>query len=228
MKTFKALGVLMSYPQTEWLQHLDECRALLEQEGLLPAKSRRAVLAFVDTLQASDLYRLQEDYVSTFDRGRAHALHLFEHIHGESRDRGQAMVNLAEAYAEKGLVIDRAELPDYLPLFLEFLSCCPPNEAVELLAEPVDVIATIGARLKKKRSPYATLFEALVALSKVKPKQERVSELLAATPDEDSLEALDREWEETAAFDGPPGQPGCQGCTAPAQRSQDGLQMKIN
>jgi nitrate reductase delta subunit len=228
MKTFKILGVLMSYPQMEWLKHTDECPPLLKEEHLLPAKELRAVLAFIDTLQAGELYRLQEDYVSTFDRGRAHALHLFEHIHGESRDRGQAMVNLAEAYAGKGLVIDRAELPDYLPLFLEFLSICPPNEAVELLGEPVDVIATIGARLKKKGSPYAVLFEALVALSKAKPKHERVSELLAATPDEDSLEALDREWEEAAAFDGPPGQASCQGCAAPGQGSQDGLRMKIN
>jgi len=218
----------MSYPQPQWLQHLDECRQLLEEERLLPAKAMRAVLAFIDTLQAGELYRLQEDYVSTFDRGRAHALHLFEHIHGESRDRGQAMVNLAEAYANKGLVIDRAELPDYLPLFLEFLSCCPPSEAVELLGEPVDVIATIGVRLKKKGSPYAALMEALVALSKVTPKRDRVSELLAATPIEDSLEALDKEWEEAAAFDGPPGQASCQGCSTPGQISRNSLQIKIN
>lgn len=228
MKTFKVLGLLMSYPQPEWLQHLDECRLLLEEEQLLPAKAMRAVLALIDTLQAGEVYRLQEDYVSTFDRGRAHALHLFEHIHGESRDRGQAMVNLAEAYAEKGLVIDRAELPDFLPLFLEFLSCCPMSEAVELLGEPVDVIATIGARLRKKGSPYAALMEALVALSKVSPKRERVNELLAATPDEDSLEALDKEWEEAAAFDGPPGQENCHGCAMPGRNSQDSLQIKIN
>jgi len=228
MKTFKILGVLMSYPQVDWLRHLDECAALLKKERLLPAKDLRAVLAFIDTLHAGGLYRLQEDYVSTFDRGRAHALHLFEHIHGESRDRGQAMVNLAEAYAAKGLVIDRAELPDYLPLFLEFLSTCPPSEAVEFLGEPVDVIATIGSRLKKKGSPYAVLFEALVTLSRAKPKRERVSELLAATPDDDSLEALDREWEEAAAFDGAPGQASCRGCAAPGHSSQDGLQMKIN
>jgi len=228
MKTFKVLGLLMSYPQPEWLQHTDECRSLLEEEHLLPATELQAVTAFIDTLQADDLFRLQEDYVSTFDRGRAHALHLFEHIHGESRDRGQAMVNLAEAYAGKGLFIDRAELPDYLPLFLEFLSCCPPNEAVELLAEPVDVIAAIGARLKKKRSPYAVLFEALVALSKATPKRKRVSKLLAATADEDSLEALDKEWEEAAAFNGSPGQASCRGCAAPARSPQDSLQIKIN
>jgi nitrate reductase delta subunit len=223
MKTFKILGVLLSYPRPEWLQHLDECKPLLKEENLLPAKHLRAVLAFVESLQNTDPYRLQEEYVATFDRGRAHCLHLFEHIHGESRDRGQAMVNLTEAYAEKGLIIDRAELPDYLPLFLEFLSCCPADEAVEFLREPVDIIATIGTRLNKKTSSYAVLFESLVALSRARPRQARVSELLAATPDDDSLEALDREWEEAAAFAGPPGQLDCGGCAAP----HDSLQIKI-
>jgi nitrate reductase delta subunit len=224
MKTFRILGMLMSYPQPAWLQHLDECSVVLREENLLPARTLRVVMAFIDTLQAADPYCLQEDYVATFDRGRAHALHLFEHIHGESRDRGQAMVNLAEAYAEKGLVIDQAELPDYLPLFLEFLSCCAADEAVELLGEPVDVIATIGARLRKKGSQYAALFEALVALSKVRPRRERVSEMLAAVPEEDSLEALDKEWEEAGAFARPSGQPDCRGCAF----RNDGLHSKAN
>jgi nitrate reductase delta subunit len=224
MKTFKILGLLLSYPQPAWLDHLDACRALLKEERLLPARRLNAVLGFIDRLESTQLLQLQEDYVATFDRGRAHSLHLFEHIHGESRDRGQAMVNLADAYAEKGLAIDQAELPDYLPLFLEFLSCCPQVEALELLGEPVEVIATIGARLKKQASPYAMLFEALVSLSRVRPKPGLVKELLMATPDEGSLEALDKEWEETAAFDGPPAPIGCQGCAAPAS---DGLRTKI-
>ena len=223
MKTFKSLGLLLSYPQADWLRHIDACRAVLKEERLLTGKPLAAVLGLIDTLESGDLYQLQEDYVATFDRGRAHCLHLFEHIHGESRDRGQAMVNLSATYADKGLVIDRAELPDYLPLFLEFLSCCSPGEAVELLGEPVEVIAAIGQRLKEKRSPYAAIFEALVALSKARPRQDWMNALLASTPAEDSLAAMDREWEEAAAFAAPAGQPGCQSCTA----RQDGLQLKV-
>ena len=176
-----------------------------------------------DDLDDEDPLALQERYVATFDRGRAHSLHLFEHIHGESRDRGQAMVNLAATYADKGLVIDRAELPDYLPLFLEFLSCCAPSEAIDLLAEPVEVIAAIGQRLKEKGSPYSAVFEALVALSRARPRQDWMNALLASTPAEDSLASLDREWEEAAAFGALPEPQDCGGCSA----RQDGLHVKV-
>jgi nitrate reductase delta subunit len=222
MKTFRILGLLLSYPQSGWLAHLDECRVVIAEEELLPAKHRKAVLAFIDALGAGEPLALQERYVATFDRGRSHSLHLFEHIHGESRDRGQAMVDLAAAYAEKGLVISQAELPDYLPLFLEFLSCCTPDEAVGLLGEPVEVIAAIGARLRGKGSPYAALFDALVGLSKAKPRQDWLGELLAAPPEDDSLEALDREWEEAAAFATPSAQSSCQDCAA----NKHGLHVK--
>ena len=224
MKTFKALGLLMSYPKPEWLSHLDECKAVLEQEQFLPKKQLSAVLALIEQLRSSDLYELQEQYVATFDRGRSHCLHLFEHIHGESRDRGQAMVNLAAAYAEKGLFIDRAELPDYLPLFLEFLSLCPADEAVGLLGEPIDIIATIAARLNERRTPYAALFDALVALSKAKPDHDRIREVIAGQPEDTSLEALDKDWEEAAAFAGPPAQSGCDACSGPS----NGLRVTIH
>ena len=215
MKTFKVLGLLLSYPKSEWLSHLDECEAVLTQEKFLPKKQLSAVLALVEQLRSTDPYELQEQYVATFDRGRSHCLHLFEHIHGESRDRGQAMVNLAAAYEQKGLFIDQAELPDYLPLFLEFLSLCPADEAVGMLGEPIDIIATIAARLDERRSPYAALFDALVALSKARPDRDRIKEVIAAQPEDTSLEALDKDWEEAAAFAGPPAQSGCDACPAP-------------
>lgn len=216
MKTLKVLGLLLSYPQPEWIVHLDECEAALVHDGALPKKSLSAVLALTREMKAANIYDLQEDYVETFDRGRSHCLHLFEHIHGESRDRGQAMVNLAAAYEEKGLHIDSAELPDYLPLFLEYLSLCPPEEALGLLGEPIDIIATIAARLEEKRSRYAVLFRALVALSRIKPNRLRVEEALAANREDESLEALDKEWEEAAAFDGSPDQADCNGCAKPS------------
>ena len=224
MKTFKVLGLLMSYPKPEWVAHLDECETVLAQERFLPKRQLSAVLELVETLKSTDLYELQEQYVATFDRGRSHCLHLFEHIHGESRDRGQAMVNLASAYEEKGLFIDRAELPDYLPLFLEFLSLCPADEAVALLGEPIDIIATISVRLKDRKSPYAAVFDSLVALSKIKPDPDRIREVVAEGPEDASLEALDKEWEEAAAFAGPPSKSGCAACTTPP----NGLNVTIH
>jgi len=214
----------MSYPQPEWLTHLDECEAALAGEAWLPKKQLSAVLELIEALASTDLYELQEQYVATFDRGRSHCLHLFEHIHGESRDRGQAMVNLAAAYEEKGLFIEQAELPDYLPLFLEFLSLCPADEAVGLLGEPIDIIATIAARLTERRSPYAALFEALVALSKTRPDRSRIREAIAEGPEDLSLEALDKDWEEAAAFAGRPSASGCDACSGPP----NGLHVTIH
>jgi nitrate reductase delta subunit len=223
MRTFKVLGLLLSYPKPEWVAHLEECESVLMQEKFLPKRKLSPVLAFIAELKTADIYSAQEEYVATFDRGRSHCLHLFEHIHGESRDRGQAMVNLASAYEEKGLIIDQAELPDYIPLFLEFLSLCPSDEAVTLLGEPIDVIATIGARLGERKSPYAPLFDALVALSKVRPDQEKISEVLAEGLEDTSLEALDKEWEEAAAFGGQTDQSACETCPAPS----NGLNVTI-
>jgi len=223
MKTFKILGLLMSYPETKWVTHLDELKPLLREENFLPKKNLQAVLVFIDRLKSADLFSLQEQYVSTFDRGRSHCLHLFEHIHGESRDRGQAMVDLSDAYKEKGLFIDHAELPDYIPLFLEFLSLCPRDEAVALLGEPIDIMATIATRLKKRDSSYAVLFDALVALSRVKPSKEKIEEVMAQEPEDNSLEAMDKEWEEAAAFAGQPDQSVCGGCQAP----DNGLNIQI-
>jgi len=223
MKTFKVLGLLMSYPRPEWVEHLDEFGLLLVEEGFLPKKHLQTVLAFIEELKIADLYSVQEEYVSTFDRGRSHSLHLFEHIHGESRDRGQAMVNLSDAYEEKGFFIDQKELPDYIPLFLEFLSLCPVDEAVSLLGEPIDIMATIATRLRKRDSSYATIFDALVALSRIKPSQDKIKEVLAQAPEDNSLEAMDKEWEEAAAFAGQPGQSDCGSCVTPS----DGLNIKI-
>jgi nitrate reductase delta subunit len=216
MKTFKVMGLLMSYPKPEWVSHLEECKLLLEQEKFLPKKHLKAVTAFIEMLRTADLYSVQEEYVATFDRGRSHSLHLFEHIYGESRDRGQAMVNLIDAYEEKGLFIDQAELPDYIPLFLEFLSLCPVDEAITLLGEPIDIMATIAARLQERDSSWAAMFAALVALSKVKPNQDKIEEVLAQGLEDNSLEALDKEWEEAAAFAGQPDQSDCRACVAPS------------
>lgn len=224
MKTFKALGLLMSYPEPEWLAHIDEIESSLLDEDFVPKKQLQAVRAFIAKLKTSDLFDAQETYVSTFDRGRLHSLHLFEHIHGESRDRGQAMVNLADAYAAKGLFIDKSELPDFIPLFLEFLSLCPAKEAVALLSEPVDILAAIATRLHKRDASYAALFDALVALSKVRPSAEVLQAVMDQAPEDDSLEALDKEWEEAAAFATTPQQSGCGGC----QAASGGIPVKIN
>jgi nitrate reductase delta subunit len=213
MKTFKLLGLLLTYPVSETLAHWTKIGELLANEKLLPKKQLERLNSFIDEKLAQDIYGAQEDYVETFDRGRGHCLHLFEHVHGESRERGPAMVDLTEMYASKGLLINQAELPDYLPLFLEYCSSCEYAEAKSLLGEVATILASIGAKLKKRNNAYHIIFDALQVLAAVKVSQKVIDAAVAAVLEEDnSLEALDKEWEESAAFGGDPQQEDCHSC----------------
>jgi len=217
-RTFKVLSALLSYPTAEFQAAMPELAAALDGEALLPSAIRRQLGALLDELSTGDLYDLQERYVLLFDRTRSLSLHLFEHVHGESRDRGQAMIDLKALYENGGLEIDAAELPDFVPLFLEFLSTRPRAEANELLAQPAHIYAALAERLRKRRSAYEAVFRALVALAAAKPEAETVSALLAQPdPDAMDLAALDAAWEDEPVRFGPDGGAGC----------KDGLIAKI-
>lgn len=218
MKTFKILGLLLTYPEGTILSASDALLETLHDEALIPKKSLTQIKHFLHIQKNRDLLEIQEEYVEAFDRSRAHCLHLFEHIHGESRDRGQAMVDLSDMYASKGLYIDNNELPDYLPLFMEYLSRCSFKEASLLLGEAIDVIAVIGAKLKKRKYPYAAIFGAIEALSAVTPNKIKIIEALEHGPkDPETLEELDEQWKEAEAFSGDPQKDlaaDCNGCNA--------------
>lgn len=214
MKSFKILGLLLSYPTAELQQDMADLIAVIRRENILPTKLEKQLITFMEQLAKRNLLKAQEDYVSLFDRGRGNSLYLFEHIHGESRDRGQAMVDLIDHYREKGLALNARELPDYLPLFLEFLSICAPSEAQETLGEVVHIIAAIGAKLKKRDSGYSVVFEALARLTDARIDEEFVRQaLIEEAARDDSLEALDKEWDEAPAFDGI-GDSACNTCAA--------------
>lgn len=205
-QTFKILSLLLSYPTAELQAAAGEFHHILASEALLAPSDRELLAPLIDALATGDLYDLQERYVLLFDRTRSLSLHLFEHVHGESRDRGQAMVDLMALYERHGLAIEARELPDYLPLFLEFLSTLPTDDARALLAEPLHVVGALRERLRKRDSIYSSVFYALEALARGKAAPDLVEALLAA-PDEapDDLEALDRAWEEAAvSFAGGP------------------------
>ncbi|MEO1226152.1 MAG: nitrate reductase molybdenum cofactor assembly chaperone [Pseudomonadota bacterium] len=196
---FKVLSVLLTYPSKEIAAAGADLKKALLDEGLVPDGLQRRLGRLCDELAGRDLIDLQERYVLLFDRSRSLSLHLFEHVHGESRDRGQAMVDLMELYERHGLSIDAKELPDYLPLFLEFLSTLPLDEARVLLAEPLPVITALKERHRKRDSAYAVVFEALEALAAGKAQPAEAA-TLATPPDEDPDDhaALDQIWEEEA------------------------------
>ncbi|MDH3581165.1 MAG: nitrate reductase molybdenum cofactor assembly chaperone [Hyphomicrobiales bacterium] len=203
-RTFKVLSALLTYPSDELKSATEDLRSVLRSEGVVKGGSLQRVEALIDEIRDRDLYDLQERYTLLFDRTRSLSLHLFEHVLGESRDRGQAMVDLAEHYEQNGFVISARELPDYLPLFLEFLSVVPVDDAKMLLADPADIIAALDERLRKRRSSYRAVFQALRAISRGKTDAARLAELISE-PDvaPDDLAALDSEWEEAAVVFGP-------------------------
>ena len=137
MKSLHLLSLLLQYPSKDLQSVSGEIRQRLNDDRSLQAKSVEALNPLLTRLATSDIYDAQEAYVELFDRGRAHSLHLFEHVHGESRDRGQAMVDLRERYLTAGLEPTGNELPDYLPLFLDYCSTLPAEAARDMLAEPV-------------------------------------------------------------------------------------------
>src|SRR5207244_12015926 len=141
-KTFKALSILLSYPTAEFQQVAGKLRTVIETEGLVPPSVRRQLDGLLTEIASGDLYDLQERYVLLFDRTRSLSLHLFEHVHGESRDRGQAMVDLKALYERHGLLMSSSELPDHLPLVLEFLSTIPGADARQVPADTAPVWAS--------------------------------------------------------------------------------------
>lgn len=163
---FRAYAALLSYPSHELLAAIDEINEVIQTAP----DAQQTVVPLLEQLRKDTLLDAQERYVSTFDRNPSHSLHLFEHIHGESRDRGQAMVNLMQEYTNNDCYITQAELPDYLPLFLEFLSVLSPEEATEMLNGAVDVIAEIEKRLTSNNSLYAGVLTQLISFATVEPK----------------------------------------------------------
>ncbi len=209
-RTFKALSALLTYPTAELQQACGEISEAVEKQAALPSAVRNQLRKLVSELGSDDLYDLQERYVLLFDRTRTLSLHMFEHVHGESRDRGQAMIDLKAQYESHGLFMSAAELPDFVPLFLEYLSVLPARDACVTLGQPAHIFAAMAERLRKRQSSYEAVFRALVALAAAKPKDDEVSALLTLPdPDATDLAALDAAWEAEAVTFGPGATDGC-------------------
>ena len=209
-RTLKALSLILSYPTRELQQAMPEIGAVLASDTRLTAAERRALRPLVDDLTQRDIFELEEQFVLLFDRSRTLSLNLFEHVHGESRDRGGAMVSLVETYRDGGFDPATSELPDHLPVLLEFLSMRPAQEARETLADAAHIFTALIGRLARRESNYAPVFGALVQLAGVKADKQAVSEMLAQ-PDDDptNLEALDEVWEDSEVLFGPDPNAGC-------------------
>ncbi|ANR77215.1 nitrate reductase molybdenum cofactor assembly chaperone [Kosakonia sacchari] len=187
---------LLEYPDTALWQHQQEVfDALASGENLTKADAQQVGI-FLRDLTSQDLLDAQANYSELFDRGRATSLLLFEHVHGESRDRGQAMVDLLAQYERHGLQLDSRELPDHLPLYLEYLAQLPLAEAIGGLQDIAPILALLKARLAQRESHYATLFDALLSLANTQVDNAQVAEKIAGEARDDTPQALDAVWEE--------------------------------
>jgi len=190
--TLRVLAHLVAYPDAKLRARLGELREALHAERALAPSRLAEIDALIDRLQADDPFDTEAAYVEMFDRGRGTALHLFEHVHGDSRDRGPAMVDLIKTYEQAGLFIAPGELPDHLVVVLEYASTQPPAQAREFLRELAHILQAIFSALLRRKSAYASLLAALLELA-----GERAQAV--TLPAE---EALDASWEEPVAFGG--------------------------
>ena len=209
-RALKALSLILSYPTQELQKAMPEIGAVLASDTRLTAAARRALRSLVESLAERDIYDLEEEFVMLFDRSRTLSLNLFEHIHGESRDRGSAMVSLVETYQSAGFDPATSELPDHLPVLLEFLATRPPAEAQEILADAAHIFEALNARIARRESSYDAAFKGLVQLAGTKANSDAVAEILAKPDDDPSdLKALDEVWEESEVIFGPDPNAGC-------------------
>ena len=202
MKSLKLIGVLLDYPADTLWQHREELLAATADDSL-PALRGKQLADFVVALLDLDPMLAQERWLGLFDRGRSMSLLLFEHIHGESRDRGQAMVDLIESYRKHGFELASKELPDYIPLVLEYLSLRPADEIKDWLGHTSHILELLAARAVERESPYALLFEILVEIGQGKVDLTVMRQRAAREVRDDTPEAMDQVWEEEAVRFGP-------------------------
>ena len=209
MLILKVISRLLDYPSQALFTHADDLVKAVHEDGQLSIKSKEQLAVFIRQLTCSDLYDAQEQYDLLFDRGRALSLLLFEHVHGESRDRGQAMVNLMGEYSKRGFAISAKQLPDYIPLFLEFLSEQKETYSREWLSDVTHILTILSERLHERECTYQVLFEALIELSGATVKREKIAHAVQQEQPDDTLEAIDKAWEDKEIRFDEPVQPDC-------------------
>jgi len=190
--TLRVLAALLGYPDAPMRGYLPEMGDILRGESALSAARQAELHALIELLASADPLEIEANYVELFDRSRHTSLHLFEHVHGDSRDRGPAMIDLGQTYEKAGLYLAPGELPDYLPAVLEFVSTQPPQEARAFLGEMAHIFNALFNALQQRETPYASVLGALLELAGEKAQTVK----LAAEP------SLDETWVEPPVFDG--------------------------
>ncbi|WP_205410510.1 nitrate reductase molybdenum cofactor assembly chaperone [Vibrio spartinae] len=196
MLSLRIIAHLLDYPQEMLWSQYNELISSTDQCTELNAKQQSELKQWIRSYCEQRLFDVQAQYCALFDRGRSLSLLLFEHVHGQSRERGQAMVDLMTQYQNKGLELDSKELPDYLPMYLEYLSILPLDDAVQGLEDIAPILALLAERLRQRESDYAALMSLLLSLSAVRLNVSSIVQKVTQEVRDDTVEALDQVWEE--------------------------------
>lgn len=190
--TLRVLSALLRYPDAAFREAVPHLAQALDAERALPASRLAELTALLRQFQTMDPFETEARFVETFDRGRATSLHLFEHVHGDSRDRGPALVDLGQTYERAGLAFEGDELPDHLSVVLEFASTQPQDVARAFLNEMVHILNAVFSALRERESPYASVIAAVLEIAGQKAQAVKV----------EADQAIDEAWAEPPAFDG--------------------------
>ncbi len=220
MKSLRLISLLLDYPTEQLYEHLFDAQQLIAEEEQLDQQEKQALLSFLEHFQSRSLLDWQAYYEGLFDRGRALSLLLFEHVHGESRDRGQAMIDLQQHYRQAGLEIGVKELPDYIPLYLEFLSTQGLDNARIWLQDVAHILALLAVRLEKRDSLYSKLFTTLLSIARADIDLDDVKAQIANEKRDDTPKAIDKVWEEEMVTFGPDSQCGSETMKPSAQQNK--------
>ncbi|WP_240647796.1 nitrate reductase molybdenum cofactor assembly chaperone [Shewanella algae] len=196
MKSLRLIALLLDYPEQEVRDNAQELNQLINQCVELNAKQKILINQCIEQIVRTPLMDLQAQYGDLFERGRSLSLLLFEHVHGESRDRGQAMIDLLNQYITAGMELTAKQLPDYLPTYLEYLSQLTVYESIDGLKNVAPILALLKERLSQRQSFYSNLLQVLVEQSGETIAQEKLAETVANEAKDDTPQALDAVWEE--------------------------------
>ena len=159
MKIYKILSVLLQYPEQELIDNLPEIKEWVNDTVDIDDQERSMLQTYLQQMEGTPLIELQAEYVKTFDMVPEHSLHLTHHLFGDDKNRGPALIDLGELYKDYGVEVSESakELPDYLPLILEFAAYLDGSESTVFLSDAKKVFGVLMDNLKKAASPYADL-----------------------------------------------------------------------
>lgn len=158
--TFEIISSLLLYPNEEWMSELPDICSLITSLKDLELKEK--INSFVRSVQKKGIIALEQEYIETFDFGNNTNLYITYDKYGEQRERGQALLSLKQLYESEGCEVIEQELPDYLPLVLEFLSVASEENTHKLIYSLGPVIEIISENLNKTKSDYAILMDSLL------------------------------------------------------------------